>query len=95
MVMSFNPLKPLEYSIGFNQPNGRSPLEILTSLRSAISPATTGVDAEVPPTRAARPDRKIRKRSDCAAISGIPYKGKYLVVKSTFQERMDYIPFPD
>lgn len=69
-VMSLKPPTPLEYSRGFKKPRGGCFLERRTSLRSATTPANAGEDAEVPPISLGLPDRKIRKRSDCAETSG-------------------------
>ena len=72
-VISLNALKALEYRSGFKNPRGGFFSEIRTSFKSDTRPATVGQAADVPPTFAARPLRKIRKPSACAEMSGIAY----------------------
>ena len=70
-VMSLNPFPFNVYMSGLRKPRGLFPAAIRASFRSAMNAANEGDAADVPPISAARPPRKIRKDSDCAATSGI------------------------
>ena len=70
-VISLNPFPFNVYRSGLRKPRELFPAAIRASFKSAMNAANEGDAADVPPINAARPPRKIRKDSDCAATSGI------------------------
>lgn len=69
-VISFRPLKPLEYKNGFKNPSGGSLAFKRTSFKRATKPVNAGEDADVPPIRNAWPPMNTLNKSDCAETSG-------------------------
>ena len=61
----------IAYTSGFRKPSGGRPAESRAELSSETMPAKVGAAADVPPTEMMRPPRKTRKRSACAATSGM------------------------
>ena len=63
----------IAYTSGFKNPSGGRPLDSRAELSSETMPANVGEDADVPPMRAGRPVRKMRRKSPCAATSGMAF----------------------
>lgn len=61
----------MAYTSGFRNPSGGRPFSRRAAFRRETMPVNVGAAAEVPPIDTGRPERKTRKRSACAATSGM------------------------